>query len=218
VKSGICIQPYSRGCPAYTEGGGCGIYDALKLDYFPNSDGWHHLDTCSGSGGGPRCTLTPPDPQLKGAWYPGGFNPCTYQVKKPVSKLCLSNATVRRYAPAPSRRRLARWRAAGTCSSPISACWFNRWGRRALTPPDPQLKGAWYPCGFNPCNPCTYQVKNRFHFFCLSSTQLAPLRIGAYSVAGRVRLPQAVHDWLLRRQLPAQARVGPIHGLQAAEV
>jgi hypothetical protein len=25
--------------------------------------------------------LTPPDPQLKGAWYPGGFKPCTYQVK-----------------------------------------------------------------------------------------------------------------------------------------
>jgi hypothetical protein len=24
-----------------------------------------------------RCTLTPPDPQLKGAWYPGGFKPCT---------------------------------------------------------------------------------------------------------------------------------------------
>ena len=22
---------------------------------------------------GPRCALTPPDPQLKGAWYPGGF-------------------------------------------------------------------------------------------------------------------------------------------------
>ncbi len=22
-----------------------------------------------------RCALTPPDPQLKGAWYPGGFNP-----------------------------------------------------------------------------------------------------------------------------------------------
>jgi hypothetical protein len=31
-------------------------------------------------------TLTPPDPQLKGAWYPGGFNPCDYQVKKLVSK------------------------------------------------------------------------------------------------------------------------------------
>jgi hypothetical protein len=28
-----------------------------------------------------RCTLTPPDPQLKGAWYPGGFKPCTCQVK-----------------------------------------------------------------------------------------------------------------------------------------
>jgi hypothetical protein len=25
--------------------------------------------------------LTPPDPQLKGAWYPGGFNPCTCQTK-----------------------------------------------------------------------------------------------------------------------------------------
>jgi hypothetical protein len=23
-----------------------------------------------------QCTLTPPDPQLKGAWYPGGFNTC----------------------------------------------------------------------------------------------------------------------------------------------
>ena len=27
-----------------------------------------------------RCTLTFPDPQLKGAWYPGGFNPCTYRI------------------------------------------------------------------------------------------------------------------------------------------
>ena len=24
---------------------------------------------------GSRCALTPPDPQLKGAQYPGGFNP-----------------------------------------------------------------------------------------------------------------------------------------------
>ena len=31
-------------------------------------------------------------------------------------------------------------------------------GRRTLTPPDPQLKGAWSSKGFNPC---TYQVKNR---------------------------------------------------------
>jgi hypothetical protein len=35
---------------------------------------------------GPGCTLTPPAPYLKDARYPGGFNPCTYQVKKPVSK------------------------------------------------------------------------------------------------------------------------------------
>jgi hypothetical protein len=34
-----------------------------------------------------RCTSTPPDPQLKGAWYPGGFNPCTYQVKNRFQKL-----------------------------------------------------------------------------------------------------------------------------------
>jgi hypothetical protein len=31
--------------------------------------------------------LTPPDPQLKGAWCPGGFNPCTYQVKKRFQNL-----------------------------------------------------------------------------------------------------------------------------------
>jgi hypothetical protein len=37
--------------------------------------------------------LTPPDPQLKGAWYPGGFNPCTYQVKNRFQSLCLQNAT-----------------------------------------------------------------------------------------------------------------------------
>jgi hypothetical protein len=36
--------------------------------------------------GGAVRTLTPPDPYLKGAWCPGGFNPRTYQVKKPVSK------------------------------------------------------------------------------------------------------------------------------------
>jgi hypothetical protein len=33
-----------------------------------------------------RCTLTPPDPQLKGAWYPGDFNPCSYQAKNPGSQ------------------------------------------------------------------------------------------------------------------------------------
>jgi hypothetical protein len=33
-------------------------------------------------------SLTPPDPSLKGAWYPGGFNPCVCQVKNLVSNLC----------------------------------------------------------------------------------------------------------------------------------
>jgi hypothetical protein len=36
--------------------------------------------------------LTPPDPSPKGAWYPGGFSPCTYQVKTWFQSL-LSNAT-----------------------------------------------------------------------------------------------------------------------------
>jgi hypothetical protein len=34
--------------------------------------------------------LTPPDPQLKGAWYPGGFNPCTHLKRKLGFKVCLS--------------------------------------------------------------------------------------------------------------------------------
>jgi hypothetical protein len=33
---------------------------------------------------------------------------------------------------------------------------------RALTPPDPNLKGAWYPGGFNRC---TCRVENRFQGF-----------------------------------------------------
>jgi hypothetical protein len=41
--------------------------------------------------------LTPPDPQLKGAWYPGGFNPCAYQVKNRFQSL-LSICNLRRYA------------------------------------------------------------------------------------------------------------------------
>jgi hypothetical protein len=34
-----------------------------------------------------RYTMTPPDPQLKGAWYQGGFNPCTYQVKTRIQNI-----------------------------------------------------------------------------------------------------------------------------------
>jgi Ca2+-binding EF-hand superfamily protein len=41
---------------------------------------FREFDT-DGSGGAVHVALTPPDPQLKGAWYPGGFNPCVYQVK-----------------------------------------------------------------------------------------------------------------------------------------
>jgi hypothetical protein len=37
--------------------------------------------------------LTPPDPQLKGAWYPRWFQPLRLSSENPVSKMCLSNAT-----------------------------------------------------------------------------------------------------------------------------
>jgi hypothetical protein len=46
---------------------------------------------------GPQCTLTPPHPYLKGAWYPGGFNPRTYQVKTPVSRFAFQSCNLRRY-------------------------------------------------------------------------------------------------------------------------
>jgi hypothetical protein len=60
-----------------------------------------------------RCTLTPPDPQLKGAWYPGGFKPRTYQLKKPVSKRALQNAT----RTATWRRSAPRWPPRRCCST-----------------------------------------------------------------------------------------------------
>jgi hypothetical protein len=44
---------------------------------------------------------------------------------------------------------------------------------KLLTSPDPQLKGAWYPSGFNPC---TYQVKNRF--------QSLPFKCNLYRYSG----------------------------------
>jgi superfamily II DNA/RNA helicase len=43
-------------------------------------------------------TLTPPDPQLKGAWYPGGFNPCTYQVKTRFQNEPFKWVNLHRYA------------------------------------------------------------------------------------------------------------------------
>jgi hypothetical protein len=65
-------------------------------------------------------------------------------------------------------------------------------GRRTLTPPDPQLKGAWYPGGFNPC---IYQVKNRF--------QNVPLKFNLHRcIEERVRidiaeLPMTVQEMLV---------------------
>jgi hypothetical protein len=46
---------------------------------------------------GRRCTLTPPDPQLKGAWYPGCFNPCTYRVKNWFPNVPFKYTTLHRY-------------------------------------------------------------------------------------------------------------------------
>jgi hypothetical protein len=51
-----------------------------------------------------RCTLTPPDPQLKGAWYPGGFKPLPLNIN-PGFKMSLSNATC-----AATTRLLPAWR------------------------------------------------------------------------------------------------------------
>jgi hypothetical protein len=70
--------------------------------------------------------LTPPDPQLKGAWYPGAFNPCAYQVKKPVSKCAFQM----QFAPLhpdllEELATMARRRA------------LDEVGRCTLTPPDP---------------------------------------------------------------------------------
>jgi hypothetical protein len=65
-----------------------------------------------------------------------------------------------------------------------------------LIPPDPQLKGAWYPGGFNPR---TYQVKNRFRNFPFQ-IHLAPLHFDEPwffipSLAGPS--PERTLDWLL---------------------
>ena len=49
-------------------------------------------------GGGGRCALTPPDPQLKGAWCPGGFNPCSYHAQNRFQNVCLSKRDARRYS------------------------------------------------------------------------------------------------------------------------
>jgi hypothetical protein len=57
--------------------------------------------------GGGRCTLTPPDPQLKGAWYPGGFNPCTYCVRNRFQSLPFT-VNLHRYSEARGDERVDR--------------------------------------------------------------------------------------------------------------
>ena len=44
-----------------------------------------------------RCTLSPPYPQLKGAWYPGGFKPLPLNIN-PGFKTCRFKCNLRRYS------------------------------------------------------------------------------------------------------------------------
>jgi hypothetical protein len=76
-----------------------------------------------------RCTLIPPDPQLKGAWYPGGFNPRTYRVKN-------------RFQNVPFKRNLHHYAAvkmAGISAASLKPFLkpFIKVGLYTLTPPDP---------------------------------------------------------------------------------
>jgi hypothetical protein len=61
-------------------GGGGGSDGALPADAVPYS----RVEA------GPRCTLTPPDPQLKGARYPRWFQPVHLSSEKIGFKTCLS--------------------------------------------------------------------------------------------------------------------------------
>jgi hypothetical protein len=54
--------------------------------------------------------LTPPDPQLKGAWYPGGFNPCAYHVENRFQNVPFKMQLLRRYV---AGRRVLLQRARG---------------------------------------------------------------------------------------------------------
>ena len=49
--TGGCNSPHeSTGCPAYSAGGGCGIYDPVKLTSEPVSEGYHELRECPRTG------------------------------------------------------------------------------------------------------------------------------------------------------------------------
>jgi hypothetical protein len=85
------------------------LRDALaRMKLLETGDGDDDDDYGGGGGGGGgcggassedevgRCTLTPPDPQLKGAWYPGGFKPLPLNIN-PGFIMCLSKCNVHRY-------------------------------------------------------------------------------------------------------------------------
>ena len=80
--------------------------------------------------------MTPPDPQLKGAWYPGCFNPCTYQAKNRFQDLPFK-FNLRRYITGrvwENRKRI---------TLPASSLAAYMVGLYKLNPADPQLETAW---------------------------------------------------------------------------
>ena len=78
---------------------------AMKISKMPKASG-HRARTVVFTQGmedtvvakvGPPHTLTPPDPHLKGAWYPVGFNPCVYQVKNRIQNVPFKCCNLHRY-------------------------------------------------------------------------------------------------------------------------
>jgi hypothetical protein len=68
-----------------------------------------------------RCALTPPDPRLKGAWYSGGFNPCTYQVKNRFQNVPFK-CNLQRYPVGLSRGPRP---GGGACAAPTATRWWG---------------------------------------------------------------------------------------------
>jgi hypothetical protein len=83
-----------------------------------------------------------------------GFNPpCAYEEGKPGFKVWVFKwGNLCRYAAGVDNSGMFGWLGLFTMAQAVSRAVGLL---RALTPPDPQLKGAWYPGGFNPC---TYKV------------------------------------------------------------
>jgi hypothetical protein len=83
--------------------------------------------------------LTPPDPQLKGAWYPGGFNPRAYHVETRFQNAPFKWVNLRRYSMTRSRA-CSRYPRSSPSSPP-------RWGPGARCIP---LTHSLKAPGFNP--------------------------------------------------------------------